>query len=142
MLVPTNAQYQRLLAFRTTLRKFEQWSREAAEAHGLTHAQHQLLLAIRGYKGPEGPTIGDVADELLIKHHTARGLIDRAQEVGLVERRKDAKDSRRVRLALTKEGEKVLRRLTDVHVEELRQLTPLLDPIREAAERAAAGEDS
>ena len=129
--MPTDAQYQRLLQFRTALRRFDQWSREAAESHGLTHAQHQLLLAIRGFEGPDGPTIGDVADSLFIKHHTASGLVDRAQEVGLVERHKDAKDSRRVRLELTKEGERILRRLTDVHVEELRQLAPLLDPVRE-----------
>ena len=133
--MPTDAQYQRLLRFRTALRRFDQWSREAAESHGLTHAQHQLLLAIRGFDGPDGPTIGDVADALLIKHHTASGLIDRAQEVGLVERRKDTQDSRRVRLELTKQGDKILRRLTDVHVSELRELAPLLDPLAELAER-------
>ena len=127
--MPTDAQYQRLLAFRTALRHFDQWSREAAEAHGLTHAQHQLLLAVRGYAGAEGPTIGDVAESLLVQHHTATGLVDRAQESGLVERHRDAVDARRVRLRLTPDGEAALRSLTTVHLAELGRLGPLLDPL-------------
>jgi len=127
--VVTDAQYQRLLAFRTALRRFDQWSREAAEAHGLTHGQHQLMLAIRGFADPAGPTIGDVAEALLVKHHTATGLVDRAQETGLVERVRDAGDSRRVRLRLSDRGGEILNSLTAVHVEELRRLAPLLDPL-------------
>lgn len=130
--MPTDAQYRRLLAFRTALRRFDQWSREAAEAHGLTHTQHQLMLAIKGFDGPDGPTIGAVADALLIKHHTATELVNRAQEVGLVERHRDAVDSRRVRLRLTAHGDAVLRRLTAVHVEELRRLAPVLAPIADS----------
>lgn len=127
--MPTDEQYQRLLDFRTRLRRFEQWSRAAAEDHGLTHAQHQLMLAVRGHAGPLGPTIGDVAESLLVKHHTATGLVDRAQQSGLVERLRDDADSRRVHLRLTGKGEEVLRELTAVHVEELRRLGPLLAPV-------------
>jgi DNA-binding MarR family transcriptional regulator len=127
--VPSDKDYERLLAFRTRLRRFDQWSREAAAAHGLTHAQHQLLLAIRGHGGHSGPTIGDVADALLVKHHTATELVDRTQALGLVERVRDAADHRRVLLRLTPAGLSVLQRLTDVHVEELRRLAPLLGEI-------------
>lgn len=125
--VPTDAQYRRLLAFRVRLRRFDQWSRTAAEERGLTHAQHQLLLAIRGSGGPDGPTIGEVADALLVKHHTATGLVDRTQELGLLDRVRDETDSRRVHLRLTEEGHRMLRELTAVHLEELRRLGPLLD---------------
>jgi len=125
--MPTDEQYQRLLEFRTRLRQFDQWSRAAAEAHGLTHAQHQLLLAVRGSTRPGGPTIGDVADALLIKHHTASGLVDRIQELGLVERVRGGEDSRRVHLRLTEAGTRALTALTEVHLEELRRLGPLLD---------------
>jgi len=125
--VITDEQYQRLLAFRIALRRFNQWSQEEAESHGLTHAQHQLLLAIRGHVGAEGPTIGEVADYLLVKHHTATGLVDRAQETGLVERVRDAKDSRRVRLRLSDKGSEIISALTAVHLEEIHGLTPLLD---------------
>jgi DNA-binding MarR family transcriptional regulator len=138
-LVPTDHQYQRLLAFRTRLRRFDQWSRQAAEDHGLTHTQHQLLLAVRGSDRPDGPTIGDVAEALLVKHHTATGLVDRAQELGLVDRVRDERDSRRVHLRLTRHGGKVLRELTAVHLEELRRLGPLLEPGPEEVDSSTRG---
>jgi DNA-binding MarR family transcriptional regulator len=125
--VPTDSEYQRLLAFRVQLRRFDQWSRQAAAEHGLTHAQHQLLLAICGHAGPNGPTIGDVAEYLLVKHHTASELVDRTCDLGLVERARDASDQRVVRLRLTGAGMAVLQALTAVHLEELRSLAPLLD---------------
>ena len=124
--MPTDAQYQRLLGFRTALRSFEQWSRQAAEEHGITHTQHQLLLAVRGSATPAGPTIGEVADSLLVKPHTAGGLVDRLGRLGYVERLPDAEDHRKVRLRLTERGEAVLRELTEVHVRELRELHRLL----------------
>jgi DNA-binding MarR family transcriptional regulator len=124
--VPSDKDYEHLLAFRTRLRRFDLWSRAAAEDHGVTHAQHQLLLAIRGHRGPVGPTIGDVAEALLVKHHTVSELVDRAQAVGLIERVRDEDDNRRVRLVLTQKGHELLQQLTAKHLEELRRLAPLL----------------
>ena len=124
--MPTDDEYQRLLAFRIRLRQFDQWSRDAAAEHGLTHAQHQLLLAVRGHQGGE-PTIGDVAEALLVKRHTASELVDRTAALGLVERERDEADHRRVLLRLTPAGREVLRELTDVHLAELRGLAPVLD---------------
>jgi len=124
--MPTDGQYRQLLAFRTQLRKFDQWSRDAAAAHGLTHAQHQLLLAVRGSATPGGPPIGEVAETLLVRPHTAGELVDRMSGAGFVERVPDETDHRKVRLRLTAEGERVLRELTDVHLEELKRLRPLL----------------
>jgi hypothetical protein len=46
------AQYERLLRFRTGLRRFLRWSAEQAATAGLTPAQHQLLLAVRGHPDP------------------------------------------------------------------------------------------
>lgn len=124
--MPTDAQYQRLLEFRIALRRFDQWSRQQAESEGLTHAQHQLLLAVRGSRTPGGPTLGEVADALLVRHHSASELVDRAQELGLVERVRDPEDARRVRLALTDHGLDLLGRLTEVHLGELGQLAAVL----------------
>ena len=64
-------QYQELLAFRTALRRFLRWSEQQAAAAGVTGQQHQLLLAIRGHDGPGAPTVGDVAEHLLLRHHSA-----------------------------------------------------------------------
>src|SRR5919197_5622887 len=117
-------EYERLLTFRTGLRRFLRWSAEQATAAGLTPARHQLLLAIRGHRDPTGPTIGDVAGYLLIRHHSAVELVDRAVAAGLVERRQDADDSRAVRLRLTADGDRRLALLTAVHLEELERLAP------------------
>jgi MarR family len=45
---------------------------------GITPARHQLLLSIRGHRDPRGPTIGEVAGYLLVRHHGAVERIDRA----------------------------------------------------------------
>ena len=120
----TDEDYQRLLELRTGLRRFLRWSEEQAAAAGLTSAQHQLLLAIRGHQNPDGPTIGDVAGYLLLRHHSAVGLIDRAVRAGLVMRQEDANDRRVVRLRLTSLGMDILSLLAATHLEELERLAP------------------
>lgn len=118
--------YAALLAFRTALRRFSRWSEGQARAVGLTHAQHQLLLAVKGHGDDRGPTIGDVASYLLLRHHSAVELVNRAQAGGLVERNRDDKDARVVRLRLTDLGEQRIAQLTQLHLDELAQLEPLL----------------
>lgn len=136
----SDADYRRLLAFRTGLRRFLRWSAEQAEAADLTPAQHQLLLAIRGHADDRGPTIGDVASYLLLKHHSAVELVDRAEEAGLVRRRRDANDQRVVRLALTRKGEARLQHLASITVEELKRLVPRIAGLwRDIPDRIASG---
>ena len=118
--------YARLLDLRTALRHFERWSEQEAKAAGLTAAQHQLLLAVRGNADTRGPTIGEVADYLLLRHHSAVGLIDRADAAGLVTRVRDPDDHRVVRLRLTSKGGRRLERLSSLHLEELKRLGPQL----------------
>lgn len=124
-----DAEYQRLLEFRTGLRRFLRWSEEQAQAEGVSPAQHQLLLAIRGHGDARGPTIGEVADYLLLRHNSAVELVDRAADSGLVRRRQDRNDHRVVRLELTARGAETLRRLTAVTLEELNRLSPRLRPV-------------
>jgi DNA-binding MarR family transcriptional regulator len=114
--------YARLLRLRTGLRRFEHWSGQRAKEAGLTPAHHQLMLAVRGHADPDGPTIGEVADYLLLRHHSAVGLVDRAEAAGLVERVRDVEDHRVVKLRLTEEGENRLEALSQLHLEELRRL--------------------
>jgi DNA-binding MarR family transcriptional regulator len=135
----SDADYQRLLAFRTQLRRFDQWSAHRAVHSGLTHAQHQLLLAIRGHSDSRGPTIGEVADYLLVRHHTAVELANRTEELGYISRSRDGNDRRVVRLTLTTKGKRLIRSLSAAHLEELRQLAPILTALTEdgaAAKRA------
>jgi DNA-binding MarR family transcriptional regulator len=130
--LPTDEDYARLLAFRTRLREFDRWSQERAATQGLTTAQHQLLLAVRGHADQRGPTISEVAQHLLVRHHTAVGLVDRVVALGLVERAGDADDHRVVRLVLTKEGKRRLGALSADHLEELARLGPMLTDLTQS----------
>jgi len=123
--------YRRLLGFRTGLRRFLRWSEKEAEAAGLTPAQHQLLLAVRGHPDPAGPTIGEVAEYLVLRHHSVVELIDRAAKARLVERVGDEQDHRVVHLRLTWQGEQAIEQLSRLHLEELRRLAPLLGSLEE-----------
>jgi len=128
--------YRRLLQFRVDLRRFLHWSEEMAEKAGVTPAQHQLLLAIRGHNGAgnEGPTIGDVAAYLLLRHHSAVGLVDRAVKSGLIERREDPVDRRMVRLSLSALGSQTLKQLSELHLEEIKRLAPRIQAISQGLE--------
>src|SRR5271166_3427456 len=109
-----DADYEDLLTLRTGLRRILRWSEQQAGAAGLTPAQHQLLLAIRGHSDHRGPTVGEVADYLLLRHHSAVGLVDRAVTAGLVKRVRDPQDHRVVRLQLTPKGGKRLAALSEL----------------------------
>jgi DNA-binding MarR family transcriptional regulator len=123
-----DGQYAQLLSFRTLLRRFLRWSAEQAATVGLTSAQHQLLLAIRGHQDSRGPSVGELADYLCTRHHSAVQLIDRTEQLGLITRsRGDSEDRRVVRLALTKAGQDKLALLSTIHIEELRRLASLVD---------------
>src|SRR5689334_18855330 len=113
------ADFEHLLELRTGLRRFLRWSEEQAKAAGLTAAKHQLLLAIKGHPDPAGPTIGEVADYLVLRHHSAVGLIDRAEKDGLVERTPDPASRSIVRVTLTPAGEGKLEALAEAHLQEI-----------------------
>src|SRR5664279_1065925 len=118
--------YAALLRFRTALRRFNRWSEEQAAVVGLTHVQHQLLLAVKGHSDARGPTISDVAEYLLVRHHSVVELATRVEALGFLARHEDEDDGRLVRLRLTVAGEDRIRALTEVHVRELSSLAPLL----------------
>jgi len=136
----TRADFENLLAFRTSLRRFLHWSQTQAHAVGLTPAQHQLLVAIKGHPGSQQPTVGDLAGYLLLRHHSAVELVDRAAAAGLVVRQGDAEDGRVTRVGLTADGEARLGKLAPAHLDELRNLAPVLDQL--VAGWAAHGPDA
>jgi DNA-binding MarR family transcriptional regulator len=130
----TDAEYAKLLQLRDGLRRFFRWSAKQAEAAGVTPMQHQLLLVVRAQAA--SPTIGDVAAHLLLRHHSAVELVDRAVAAGLLSRRNDDNDLRTVRLDLTALGSRRLAELSASHLEELRRLGGRLGPVWEGLEAA------
>jgi DNA-binding MarR family transcriptional regulator len=105
------------------------WSEEQAEEHRLTPAQHQLLLAVRGSGTSGGPTIGELSQALVLRHHSVVGLVDRAQTAGLVIRRRDPNRHSLVHVRLTDGGRKALRGLALVHLREIAELAPAMQAL-------------
>jgi DNA-binding MarR family transcriptional regulator len=138
--VLTDGQFARILEFRVALRRFGRFSEEQAARLDMTAQQHQLLLAIRGHGDQRGPTIAEVARHLLIRHHSAVGLVDRAQDAGLITRERDPDQQSVVHLRLTDHGERVLSTLSEDHLRELAQLAPTMQALLGAlSESEAAG---
>ena len=137
-------EYALLAAFRYALRNFMYFSESAAEGVGLTAQHYQALLVVRGWPEGQRVTINDLAQQLLIRHNSAVGLVDRLHKQGIVAREPSADDGRKVCLRLTAKGERILGRLAGVHREELRRIGPqlrqLLQQITRATEAASRPE--
>jgi len=124
--LPAAKDYERLARWRHLLRRFLVFSETEALRGGLTARQHQALLAIKGFGQRTALTTGDLADYLVIRPHSAVGLVDRLVRKGLVRRRTASEDRRRVLLELTARAELIIGRLASSHREELAALAPLL----------------
>lgn len=120
------ADYETLSELRYLMRRFAAFSEAEARSAGLTPQQHQALLVIRGFPGSRRATIGDLAERLGLRPHSAVGLVDRLASKGLLRRHVDRADRRRVRLGLTRRSQALLAGLSLAHRDELRRLAPLL----------------
>jgi DNA-binding MarR family transcriptional regulator len=135
----TEEDYRRLAELRHGQRQFLHWSAEQADRAGITPTQHQMLLGLRAWSEPEGPTIQDVADFLLIRHNSAVELVDRAQRAGLVARRRDPGQAGQVLVGVTDLGADRLRALTESHLRELAELAPTMSALWDAVAEVAQG---
>ncbi len=117
---------QALAEFRYHLRTFTHFSEQAAHEIDLHPQQHQLLLQIAGTPDGSVASIAYAAERLGLRHHTVVELVDRSVAEGLLIRTEDPNDGRRVILAITKKGRKILQTLSDYHARELRELGPRL----------------
>ena len=122
----SQADYQRLAEFRYLIRRFLEFSQVQANDAGLTPRQHQALLAIKGFPGGGPVTIGDLAERLRIRHHSAVELVNRLCEASLVARDQDKQDNRRVLLQLTERADDHLAELSAAHLDELSRIEPML----------------
>lgn len=125
----TQADYHALSQFRYLIRCFLEFSQNAAKAVGLQPRHHQALLAIKGFPGGGPVSVGDLAERLRIRHHSAVELVDRLSEAGLVERRHAEEDQRKVMLILTERAEALLAELSAAHLDELSRVEPMLTKV-------------
>jgi len=137
MSAPSQSDVRNLARFRYALRKFIYFSEQTARRAGLTPQQHQLLLGVAGFTDKDSATVGEIAEFLQVRHHSAVGLVDRAEAAGLVRRETGSEDQREVHVSLTTEGSRKLRALTALHHTELSGLRRSLDIYRLERDNAA-----
>ena len=128
--------YAALGAFRHAMRKFLRFSKELVATRAkLTTEQYDALLAIKGCSGANGVTVGEISEQLQVKHHTAVSLLDRLEARKLATRKRAAADKRNVNVQLTKAGASLLAGLAAIHHRELQQRTPeIIDALRRLRE--------
>lgn len=130
----SQTEYETLAAFRYQLRQFLRFSEKAAQRVGLTPQQHQALLTIKGFPGRDYVTIGELAEWLQVKHHSAVGLVNRLVAQELVMRQSSTEDRRQVYITLTPRGTELLSELTAAHKEEVRRIRVTLQELLERLE--------
>jgi DNA-binding MarR family transcriptional regulator len=130
------SQYETLAAFRYALRRFIRFSEGAAQAAGITAQQYQALLAIKGFPARDKVTVGELAELLQLRHHSAVGLIDRLVAEKLVAREASVEDRRQVLVQVTRRGEEFLEKLASVHREQLKRIGPEISELLRRLNRA------
>jgi DNA-binding MarR family transcriptional regulator len=93
---------------RPALLRLSRELRQETEQLGVTSRQVTLLWLVR--KNP-GMSLRELAAEERISAPALSGYVDRLEKAGLLARVRDENDRRRVGLALTDEGERLLRRV-------------------------------
>jgi DNA-binding MarR family transcriptional regulator len=131
----TAADYQALGRFRRAMREFLAFSEDGARAHGITSQQHQALLAIRAHPGPDPISIGELADCLMIKNHSAVGLVSRLVERRLVSRHAAEDDRRRIDLELRPLGAQILEAISVRNLRQLNETAEILAGILNTVRR-------
>ena len=131
-----DAEYQTLSEFRRRLIRFLRASDGRIRRAGLTPSQYLLLLGIRASDSDRGPTIGDMAECLLLRHHSVVELVDRASAAGLLRRSPDPDDGRVVRLSLTENGRARLERVASENYQELGTLQLLHEGLGRATQES------
>lgn len=133
----SKTEYETLAAFRYALRRFIHFSEQAARTVGLTPQQHQAMLAIKGFPGRNCVAIGELAERLRLRHHSAVGLVDRMAAENLLERKLASEDRRKVLLRLSRIGEEKLEKLSAMHRQQLKQAGPELSRLLDHLDAAA-----
>jgi DNA-binding MarR family transcriptional regulator len=131
------AGYARLAELRAGIRGYLAWAEQQAREHDLTPAQVQLALAVRAHPDPAGPTLTELADALLLRHHSVVGLVDRAEQAGMVERRRSSERPSHVHVRLTAAGADRLDTVSALHLEWLAEFGPRLAETCDSFTRAA-----
>lgn len=117
-----DSDYRDQADFRYAMRRFSRFSELQARTEGVTPQQHLLLLMARGHPSYPRVSIGDLAERLQVKHHSASLLVERTVQRGLLVRETDRNDRRRALVRLTETGQQVLDRICRANRRQLGKL--------------------
>jgi DNA-binding MarR family transcriptional regulator len=121
-----DTEYIALAEFRYQLRRFSRRMEDQVRKLGVNPQQYQVVLAVRGLPPGQAPTVGRLAERMQLNHNSMVELVDRCAHAGLLQRTRSDADRRQVTLAITPQGEGLLRQLGRAAREELRSSGPAL----------------
>ena len=131
-----NSAARRRQPSRPTARNHNSASRPAQANHdGLADDDRRAT----SHEGAPPASPSQSADYLVLRHHSAVGLIDRAESDGLVTRNPDPASRSVVRVTLTAAGARKLDLLAEAHLQELAQLAPTMRALWNALEDQNGG---
>lgn len=84
---------------------------EVLKPYGITSAQYNALRILRG-AGRKGLCGREIAERLISKVPDVSRLLDRMEDIGLIQRHRDPSDRRHVTARISGKGQEVLRRAT------------------------------
>ena len=116
----SETEFRALAELRYRIRQFLRQGDATAREEGLEPQQYLMLLAIRGLPPDVPGKIRALADRLAVKHHSAVELVDRLEQHGYVKRTRSREDKRQVLVSLLPKGQKVLERVVQQRISELR----------------------
>ncbi|MDR7142974.1 MarR family winged helix-turn-helix transcriptional regulator [Rhizobium sp. BE258] len=117
-------EYEALANLRYRIRKFRQFSADAATRLGLAPPEHQALLAIKGLGIDGEMSVSSLAETLFLAPAAAMELTEGLRDRGFLTIA--TKPKHRIVVRLTDQAEELLRRLTPAHLYEIREMAPEL----------------
>jgi DNA-binding MarR family transcriptional regulator len=122
----SKSEFEARSAFRQQLRRFERFGEDAARGYGITFSQYLLLLHVKGMPDRSWALVGELAQKMVLEHHSVVGLVSRCELAGLVKRKRSSEDARQVEVHLTAKGERALNAIAGAMADELKGLLAYL----------------
>ena len=114
------AEYRALAEMRVIIRRYLQHSEDAVRAADLAPQWYMAMLQLRGLPVGLQPTIRTLADRMQLRHHSVVELVNRLEKRGLLRREPARHDLRCVLVRMTPKAERLLDKLVQKRIEELR----------------------
>lgn len=100
------------LQIRRTAELTNRWLSEVLKVHGLSTSTLNVLRILRGAR-PEAISSARISERMVARDPDLTRLLDKLEKAGLVQKQRDEKDRRVVKVGITPEGVRVCEAATD-----------------------------